>query len=52
MKIRRALLSVSDKSGLDAFAAGLAELGVELVSTSGTARFLEEQGLAVTPSRS
>ena len=49
MKIRRALLSVSDKSGLDAFAAGLAELGVELVSTSGTARFLEEQGLAVTP---
>src|SRR5215831_9761314 len=34
---RRALLSVSDKQGLVAFATGLADLGVELVSTGGTA---------------
>jgi phosphoribosylaminoimidazolecarboxamide formyltransferase/IMP cyclohydrolase len=44
---RRALLSVSDKTGLAEFARGLAELGVELVSTGGTARHLREQGLAV-----
>jgi phosphoribosylaminoimidazolecarboxamide formyltransferase / IMP cyclohydrolase len=48
VKIKRALLSVSDKDGLDGFARGLVELGVELISTSGTARFLEEQGLPVT----
>jgi phosphoribosylaminoimidazolecarboxamide formyltransferase/IMP cyclohydrolase len=48
MKIARALLSVTDKRGLDAFAAGLHELGVELISTSGTATFLREQGLPVT----
>ena len=44
---RRALVSVSDKDQLGAFAAGLIELGFELVSTGGTRRFLEEQGLAV-----
>jgi phosphoribosylaminoimidazolecarboxamide formyltransferase/IMP cyclohydrolase len=44
---RRALLSVSDKSGLGPFAQGLAALGFELISTGGTARFLKEQGLAV-----
>jgi phosphoribosylaminoimidazolecarboxamide formyltransferase/IMP cyclohydrolase len=49
VKIKRALLSVSDKQGLDEFAAGLAELGIELVSTSGTARYLEQAGLAVRP---
>ena len=47
--IRRALLSVYDKSGLDAFGRGLAELGVELVSSGGTALALTEAGLAVTP---
>jgi phosphoribosylaminoimidazolecarboxamide formyltransferase/IMP cyclohydrolase len=47
-EIRRALLSVSDKRGLDAFAAGLAARGVELVSTGGTARALRAAGLAVT----
>ena len=47
MKIERALLSVSDKRGLDGFATGLHELGVELVSTSGTAAFLRELGLPV-----
>lgn len=45
---RRALLSVSDKSGLVEFARGLAELGVELISTGGTAQHLREAGLAVT----
>ena len=45
---RRALLSVSDKTGLVEFAAGLARLGFELVSTGGTARALRDGGLAVT----
>jgi phosphoribosylaminoimidazolecarboxamide formyltransferase/IMP cyclohydrolase len=47
MKTRRALLSVSDKTGLVDFARGLAELGFELVTTGGTARALREAGLAV-----
>jgi len=46
-KIRRALLSVSDKSGLAEFAKGLAAAGVELYSTGGTSRELEQAGLAV-----
>jgi len=45
VQIRRVLLSVSDKLGLVEFAAGLAELGIEIVSTGGTARELEEGGL-------
>jgi len=45
---RRALLSVSDKTGLIPFATGLAGLGFELVSTGGTARALREAGLEVT----
>jgi phosphoribosylaminoimidazolecarboxamide formyltransferase / IMP cyclohydrolase len=45
---RRALLSVSDKTGLVAFADGLVRLGFELVSTGGTARTLRETGLPVT----
>ena len=45
---RRALLSVSDKNGLAAFATRLAGIGFELVSTGGTARALREAGLAVT----
>ena len=40
VRIRRALLSVSDKTGIVDFARGLAELGVEIVSTGGTARAL------------
>ncbi len=47
MKIQRALLSVSDKTGLVDFARGLAALGVELLSTGGTARTLREAGLTV-----
>ncbi len=45
--MRRALLSVSDKHGVVEFAQGLAELGVELVSTGGTARELAGAGVAV-----
>src|SRR5512135_1550852 len=45
--MRRALLSVSDKAGLAAFARGLADRGFELVSTGGTARALEAAGLRV-----
>ncbi|WP_246683860.1 bifunctional phosphoribosylaminoimidazolecarboxamide formyltransferase/IMP cyclohydrolase [Labrys sp. KNU-23] len=45
--IARALLSVSDKSGLIDFAKGLAAHGVELVSTGGTRKALEEAGLPV-----
>ena len=47
--IRRALLSVSDKRGLVDFARGLVELGVEIVSTGGTARELEEHGIDARP---
>ena len=43
----RALLSVSDKTGVVEFAGGLAELGYELVSTGGTRRHLAEAGLTV-----
>src|ERR1044071_1906283 len=46
-KIRRALLSVSDKTGLVPFAQTLATAGVELISTGGTARALRDAGLAV-----
>ena len=46
--IQRALLSVFDKSGLVPFAKTLAEAGVELISTGGTAKTLRDAGLAVT----
>ena len=45
VRVRRALLTVSDKRGLVDFARGLAELGVEIVSTGGTARELESAGI-------
>ena len=45
--IRRAILSVSDKSGLEAFGAFLAGRGVEILSTGGTARTLREAGVTV-----
>jgi len=47
VQVRRALLSVSDKTGVVDFARGLSELGVEIVSTGGTARELSEAGLEV-----
>ena len=43
--VRRALLSVTDKTGLVEFAKTLNELGVELVSTGGTAKALRDAGL-------
>ena len=46
-QIRRALLSVTDKTGLVEFAQVLAACGVELISTGGTARSLREGGLSV-----
>lgn len=45
--IKRALLSVSDKTGLVDFARALVDLGVELISTGGTHRLLSEQGIPV-----
>ena len=50
--IKRALLSVSDKSGLEAFASALHELDVELISTGGTAKALAGAGCrcAMSPS--
>src|SRR4051794_34181843 len=47
VRIRRALLSVSDKRGIVEFAQGLSDLGVELVSTGGTASALGDAGLTV-----
>ncbi len=46
-KIERALISLTDKSGIEGFAAELAELGIELLSTGGTAKKLRDSGLAV-----
>ena len=46
--IARALVSVSDKTGLEAFASALARKGVAILSTGGTARVLREAGIAVT----
>ncbi len=46
-KISRALISVSDKTGVAEFAQGLANLGVELLSTGGTAKLLRDKGLKV-----
>lgn len=47
VQVRRAVISVSDKSGLAEFAQGLAAAGVEIYSTGGTRKFLTDQGLAV-----
>src|SRR5687768_8887515 len=47
-KIKRALLSLSDKSGTAEFAKSLADLGGELISTGGTAKALRDAGLQVT----
>jgi len=46
-RVTRALLSVSDKTGLVTFATALAGFGVELISTGGTAKALKDAGLAV-----
>src|SRR5437764_4247301 len=46
-KIERALISVTDKTGIVDFARELSQLGIELISTGGTAKALRESGLAV-----
>ena len=46
-RIERALISVTDKTGIADFARGLRDFGVEIVSTGGTARALQEAGIAV-----
>ena len=48
MKVARALVSVSDKTGVVEFARGLAALGVQILSTGGTAKLLEKEGVRVT----
>src|SRR4051812_32638918 len=47
--MERALISVSDKTGVVEFSAALHGLGVEILSTGGTARALQEAGVPVTP---
>jgi phosphoribosylaminoimidazolecarboxamide formyltransferase/IMP cyclohydrolase len=47
VRVARALLSVSDKTGIAEFARGLVELGIEIVSTGGTAGALEDAGVPV-----
>ena len=47
MKVRRALVSVHDKTGVVDFARELSRLGIELLSTGGTAKLLRDSGLAV-----
>jgi phosphoribosylaminoimidazolecarboxamide formyltransferase / IMP cyclohydrolase len=47
LKVRRALVSVTDKTGVGEFAAGLERLGIEVVSTGGTAAALAEAGVKV-----
>ncbi|MCS6831207.1 MAG: bifunctional phosphoribosylaminoimidazolecarboxamide formyltransferase/IMP cyclohydrolase [bacterium] len=48
-RVRRALLSVSDKTGIVSFAKSLDEMGVQIISTGGTARTLQDAGIPVTP---
>jgi len=47
MPIKRALISVSDKTGVADFASELASMGIEILSTGGTAKLLQENGVAV-----
>jgi phosphoribosylaminoimidazolecarboxamide formyltransferase/IMP cyclohydrolase len=47
-KVKRALVSVSDKAGVVELARALAALGVEIISTGGTAKLLQKEGLQVT----
>ncbi len=48
VSVKRALISVSDKTGIEAFARSLTEMGVEILSTGGTFRLLRDSGIAVT----
>jgi phosphoribosylaminoimidazolecarboxamide formyltransferase/IMP cyclohydrolase len=49
MQVGRALMSVFDKTGLDVFARGLTDLGVEIVASGGTAAYIAELGIDVVP---
>lgn len=48
MSIQRALISVSDKTGLEPFVRGLSERGIDILSTGGTAKFIRALGIEVT----
>ena len=48
MKVAKALISVSDKTGVVELAGALAALGVQILSTGGTAKLLEKEGVRVT----
>lgn len=47
MAVKRALISVSDKTGIVEFAKGLHELGVEIISTGGTMKAIADAGIPV-----
>lgn len=47
MSIKRAIISLTDKSGIEGFARELADLGIEILSTGGTARVIREAGIDV-----
>ncbi len=47
-KVERALISLTDKSGIEGFAKALTELGVEILSTGGTAKKMRDAGIEVT----
>src|SRR6266508_856632 len=49
IRVRRALVSVSDRTGLAEFCRGLVDAGAELIATDSTGRFLAENGVASTP---
>src|SRR5450756_1504652 len=48
VKVQRALISVFNKSGLESFAKGLTDMGVQVISTGGTAKLLKDSGIPVT----
>lgn len=48
-RIKRALVSVSDKKGLERMALGLKKLNIEIISSGGTGKFLKERGISFTP---
>jgi phosphoribosylaminoimidazolecarboxamide formyltransferase / IMP cyclohydrolase len=48
VKVKRALISVFNKSGLESFARGLTDMDVQVISTGGTARLLKDSGIPVT----
>ena len=46
-KMQRALISLTDKSGIEEFAGQLQDIGIEILSTGGTAKKMRENGIAV-----